>query len=114
MPKSCASEVEPANVIAIPAPIEADPPEAAWPSAVAVAWDDSCADCAMSPPTVTKIPAGMFAFALAFEKVSATAAATLIGPPLVDAEGAGLEPEPPPPAAPTVLFPRPRSLPPRP
>src|SRR5258706_9680052 len=57
-----------------------------------------------APPLVTNTPNGMFAFALAVESVSAIAAATLMGPPLVDALGDAVPPEPVAPAAPAALF----------
>ncbi|HKW78875.1 MAG TPA: hypothetical protein VJQ09_07220 [Candidatus Limnocylindria bacterium] len=51
------------------------------------------------PPAFTVTAAGTFALALAFVMSSEIAAATLIGPAEVDADGVLVPPEPVPPAA---------------
>src|SRR5688500_4127995 len=97
--------------MAMPAPIAALPPVAASPLAV----DDASAcseECSVSaPPLTMTTPAGMIARALAFAIVSATAAATLIGPVEVDALGVAVSPESSAPAPAALASAAARSLP---
>jgi hypothetical protein len=91
-----------ASVIATPAPIAALPPVAASPLAV----DDASAvwlEWSESRPPLETTPAWIVARALAFATVTAIAAATLIPPELVDADGVLVAPEPVPPFADAVL-----------
>src|SRR6185503_8934921 len=85
--------------MAMPAPIEADPPPAAWPSPSLSACEVVSALSDSAPPLVTRTPAGMIARALAVEIVSEIAAATVIGPPDVEADGVAASPESPAPFA---------------
>src|SRR5688572_17786486 len=87
MPPIVASAVAFASVIATPAPIDADPPDAAWPSASHVAVAVLLAVSVSAPVLETRVPTGTSAVARELEIVSAIAAATLIGPPEVDADG---------------------------
>src|SRR5688572_22593303 len=97
MPSTRASLVMFASVIATPAPMPSEPPVEAWPSAVEDAAAASRARSVRIPPLVIVTPAGTAARELAFASVTATAAATLIGPVEVDAAGVAplaLEPSP--------------------
>ena len=87
-----------ASVIATPAPIAADPPLAepsAFETAAAISEDVRVS----APPLATTTPPGSVAIAESVAIVTATAAATEIGPPEVDAAGVEAELEPAPPAA---------------
>src|SRR5258706_7307272 len=106
-----ASFVTVASVIAMPTPIEADPPEAALPLAVEDASAASLEWSVSAPPLETIAVTGIVARALAFATVTAIAAATLIGPPEVEALGVPVGPEVSPPFAPAVKFANPRWLP---
>ena len=99
VPTLLASFVTIALVMAIAAPIAADPPVVALPFAVDDASAASLEWSVRRPPLVTVTPTGIVALAVAFATVTATAAATLIGPPLVEALGVFVPPEPVPPAA---------------
>jgi len=91
-----------ASVIAIAAPIAAEPPVVALPLAVLDASAVSEDDSVSRPPLETVTPSGIDAVERAFVTVTATAAATLIGPPDVDALGVLVVPEPAPPFADAV------------
>jgi hypothetical protein len=100
-----------ARVIAIAAPMAADPPVVALPFAVDDASAVSLALSVRRPPLVTVMPVAIDAVERAVVTVSATAAATLIGPPEVDALGVLVVPEPMPPFAVAVESAKPRSPP---
>jgi hypothetical protein len=104
LPEIEASFVTLASVIATPAPMPAEPLVVALPFAVVALSAASRACSVRRPPLVTLTPNGMVALLDAFEMTSAMAAATLIGPALVDALGVLVEPEPAPPAAAAVEF----------
>src|SRR5688572_5209002 len=89
-PSTRASVVMFASVIATPAPMPSEPPVEAWPSAADDASVVSRARSVRRPPLVIVTPAGTAARELAFASVTATAAATLIGP--VEVEAAGVAP----------------------
>jgi hypothetical protein len=100
-----------ASVIATAAPIAAEPLVVALPFALDDASPVSLALSVRRPPLVTPMPVGIDAVDRAVVIVSATAAATAIGPPEVDALGALAVPEPAPPFAVAVEFAKVRSLP---
>src|SRR5688572_2174805 len=92
-----------AKVIATAAPIAALPPVVALPFAVLEASPVSVAFRVSRPPLRTDAPGAIAAVLRAVANVSATAAATLIGPAEVDADGAAVPPEPVPPFAAAVV-----------
>src|SRR5438270_3243873 len=91
-----------ASVIATAAPIAALPALEAVPSATDVASAFSLLFRVSAPPALTITPNGIDAFALTLAIVIETAAATEIPPPLVDADGVTVPPEPEPPFAAAV------------
>src|SRR5438067_9703318 len=98
-----------ASVIATAAPMPAEPPVVALPFAVAEA-SASRRECSASrPPLLTLAQHRIVAWADASLMVSAIAAATLIGPADVDAEGVLVVPEPEPPLVDAALSACPRS-----
>jgi hypothetical protein len=84
-------------VIAIAAPMAADPPVVALPFAVEDASAVSDDESVSRPPLETVTPAATEAVEVAFVIVRATAAATEIGPLEVEALGVLVAPEPLPP-----------------
>jgi hypothetical protein len=87
------------NVIATARPTDAEPPSAADPSAddAASAFADDAT--VTTPPDVTDTPTGIVAVDFVDTRLSATAAATLIGPDDDSAFGVSVAPEPAPPLA---------------
>ena len=83
-----------ASVIATAAPIATEPAEFALPSAEVDASVFPCDLSERSPPAETLVPAGIVALDETVAIVIATAAATLIPPPEVDADGVAVVPEP--------------------
>ena len=94
VPAIDASFVTVASVIATPAAIAAGPALAAVPLPLLDASAFSALLTVSAPPAFTIAPARMVAFAETFAIVIATAAATLIPPPDVEADGVAVEPEP--------------------
>src|SRR5438067_568075 len=111
VPALDASFVMFARVIATAAPMPAVPPVFALPSAIVVASADSLAWSVRAPPLEMETPTGIVAFEEALLTTSAIAAATLIGPALVDALGGDVGPEPAAPCEAAVPFAKPRSSP---
>ncbi len=84
------------TVIATPTPIEASPPSTAPPSASEPASELADDVTVTRPPDVIATPTGMSAIELVSTRLTATAAATLIGPVDDLAAGVSVEPESPP------------------